>query len=104
MAINTSLDVKLSLYTFESRRNWFLDILQSTREVYKLLIATLLNDVGKDPQLEKEITEKYSAGGPHPNHDHISYIAAKNDRLELMKESPEATVRFISTMREKFFS
>ena len=79
---------RLSQASWNTLRGLFNRHLQTDGELYALLVATIVNDLGKDPALVDAICEKYqpSPNGSAPNHDEVMWIAAKGDDIELLSE------------------
>lgn len=77
--------VKLTKNSFEELQTLFSATLQDSNgdDVYCLLVATLVNDLGKDPEYYEKVKDYVE---PHANHDTVIYVAAKHDMVELVKE------------------
>src|SRR5438477_613766 len=67
--------VKLTLESFRKLRHFFLDRLQNPDDIYALLVATVINDIGKDLDLAKQVER--ATGHSGLNHDEVSFFAAK---------------------------
>ncbi|KAE8138638.1 hypothetical protein BDV38DRAFT_270486 [Aspergillus pseudotamarii] len=66
--------VQLSPATFKSFRDLARSILKTPDDILALVVSLVLGDVGKDPELEKEIQRK---DGQKPNHDEVLASAIK---------------------------
>ncbi|MCJ1358672.1 MAG: hypothetical protein MMC33_008672 [Icmadophila ericetorum] len=95
---------KLSKESFEDLRKLFGGVLVdgNGEDIYCLLVATLVNDLGKDPEYYKKVekyleisddetsdedallSERDRARPPPVNHDTIIYVAAEHDEVELV--------------------
>jgi len=71
---------KLSRESFSQMSTLFKQYLPTSKDVYLLIVATIVADVGKDPGLAGEI-EKQSGSKVADNHDLLVYEAAKMDLL-----------------------
>ena len=83
-----SSEVRLSRKSFAALREMFLEGLKSSGDVYALIVATIVNDLGKDPSLMEEIRPDLPPDQKHPNHDQVVYLAAKVGRVPLISEFP----------------
>ncbi|KAI9763823.1 MAG: hypothetical protein M1840_009077 [Geoglossum simile] len=70
--------VKLLRESFNKLRDFFTTHLQQTGNVISLLVATVVNDLGKDPNLASEITQLNTE---EPNHDMVVYEAALKGKI-----------------------
>lgn len=80
---------KLTRESFEELRRLFLKDLRNEADVYALLVSTVVNDLGKDPELPKKVAEYMPKYANNPNHDLVAYIAAKNGLLPLIDEAKD---------------
>ncbi|MCJ1485266.1 hypothetical protein MMC06_005440 [Schaereria dolodes] len=78
--------VKLRHKTFERLRAFFVEALEDPEDIYLLLIATVLNDIGKDTHLSFEVEAVAGRSIQHDNHDRIVYAAAELGMLPLLEE------------------
>ncbi|MCJ1311406.1 hypothetical protein MMC25_005077 [Agyrium rufum] len=93
--------IKLKLESFAQLRKLFMETLRSPDDYYSLLVATIVNDIGKDPDLTTEVidalrkSEKPSTTSEESvpstpierqNHDMIVYIAADSHLVPLIEE------------------
>ncbi|MCJ1398694.1 hypothetical protein MMC11_001895 [Xylographa trunciseda] len=78
---------KLRRESFDRLRELFMSGLKTEEDVYALLVATVVNDLGKDPNMPKKVTQFLQEYPPNPNHDMIVYIAAQHGMLPLINES-----------------
>ncbi|ETN37660.1 uncharacterized protein HMPREF1541_07283 [Cyphellophora europaea CBS 101466] len=84
---------RLTEDSFAWLRDYFRQNLGSTQDVLLLVISMVINDLGKDPNLEQQVKRHFEAGGrslPDQNHDSILYEAASIgiiDCLSLLDES-----------------
>ena len=74
---------------FQTLRKLFMENLRNEKDVYALLVSTVVNDLGKDPELPKQVQPILRKMGytSEPNHDLVAYIAAKENKLELINEA-----------------
>jgi hypothetical protein len=79
---------KLSQESFDKLRGLFLTYLRDGRDVYALLVSTVVNDMGKSPELFEKVASflPISEYSTEPNHDMIGFIAAKNGVFPLIDE------------------
>ena len=82
--------IRITRESFTNLRDLFLADIQSPGEVYALFVSTIVNDVGKDPNLYDRIINSLPEGMAHPNHDRVVLMAAEQNMLEIMKEFPES--------------
>ena len=77
--------VKLTEDSFHELHQLFYNVLKNPDSdvVYSLLVATLVNDLGKDPELYEQVKDYVD---PHMNHDMIVYVAAEHGLVGLVKE------------------
>ncbi|MCJ1250041.1 hypothetical protein MMC30_007267 [Trapelia coarctata] len=80
---------KLTQGSFQELRRLFLKDLRNESDVYALLVSTVVNDLGKDPELPKKVAQYVPKYGHNPNHDLVAYIAAKNGLLPLIDEAKD---------------
>ncbi|MCJ1394729.1 hypothetical protein MMC18_007609 [Xylographa bjoerkii] len=78
---------KLRRESFDQLRELFMAGLKTEDDVYALLVATMVNDLGKDPDMPRKATQFLQEYPPNPNHDMIVYIAAQHGMLPLINES-----------------
>ena len=72
--------------SWDELRRIFESTLQSDGEVYALLVATIVNDLGKDPALVQEICDQEPDGATSPNHDAVIYEAARAGKIEVLQD------------------
>ena len=77
---------KLRLESFRHLRSLFKEGLPTPDDFYAVLVATVVNDIGKDPDFTKDIVKKVDPSAIGQNHDMIAYIAAKAKLLPLIEE------------------
>ena len=82
---------KLRRESFDQLRELFMAGLKTEDDVYALLVAIVVNDLGKDPDMPKQVTQFLQEYPPNPNHDMIVYIAARHGMLPLINESEGTT-------------
>src|SRR6186713_332332 len=87
-SIGQPAKIKISKESFQRLRKLFLDDLQSAGEVYALFVSTIVNDLGKDPEFDSDFISRFYEKS-RPNHDKLVHMAAKDGRLELIREFPE---------------
>ena len=68
---------------FQTLRKLFMENLRNEKDVYALLVSTVVNDLGKDPDLPKQVQPLLQGLGytSEPNHDLVAYIAAIHTNL-----------------------
>jgi hypothetical protein len=71
---------KLSWESFQRMSTFFNQCLPTLNDVYLLVIATIVADIGKDPSLAGEI-QQHSGRKVAGNHDYLVYEAAKLDLI-----------------------
>ncbi|KAI9754796.1 MAG: hypothetical protein M1815_005436 [Lichina confinis] len=74
---------RLRQESFEALKQYFDDVLLTPEDVYSLLVAVVVNDLGKDPGLAEEIAARF---GKNLNHDIVVYEAAKADLIPCMRQ------------------
>ena len=77
---------------FQTLRKLFMENLRNEKDVYALLVSTVVNDLGKDPDLPKQVQPLLRGLGytSEPNHDLVAYIAATHtDLLPLIDEAKD---------------
>ncbi|MCJ1326444.1 hypothetical protein MMC10_003108 [Thelotrema lepadinum] len=79
-------EVRLEKQSFETLRDIFHDGLQSSEDIYALIVATLINDLGKDDSLWEEVQELLPKKRHQPNHDEVLYLAAQLGLVPLMSD------------------
>ncbi|MCJ1410107.1 hypothetical protein MMC19_004192 [Ptychographa xylographoides] len=79
--------------SFEQLRALFMHGLKTQEDVYTLLVATVVNDLGKNPNLTKQVTEFLKDYPPNPNHDMIVCIAAEHGKIPLIDEADNTASR-----------
>ena len=84
-------EMKLREHSFMELRNVFLEGLQSNEDVYALVVATLVNDLGKDDSLWEEVEGLLPRRRHRPNHDEILYLAAQLGLVPLMSDFPNSS-------------
>ena len=77
---------RLSRNSWKELRGIFESTLRSGGEVYALLVATIVNDLGKDPMLVQRIIKRPSDSFTSPNHDAVIYEAAREGKLEVLRD------------------
>ena len=77
---------KLRPESFKQLRSFFQESLSTSDDIYALLVATVVNDVGKDPDFIKEVVDMVGDSAVGQNHDVIAYIAAKARMIPLIEE------------------
>ena len=77
---------KLRPESFRQLRLLFEEGLRSPDDIYALLVATVVNDVGKDPDFFKEVVDKVGESAVGQNHDMVAYIAAQAQLIPLIEE------------------
>ena len=78
--------IKLKPQSFQELRALFKDGLKDPETLYALLVATVVNDLGKDPNLSKEITAEGHGDLLHQNHDMVVYVAAEANMIDLLSD------------------
>ena len=91
--------VKLTRASFQAFRHMFLEGLQGSEEVYALIVATMINDLGKDDALWQEVKGLRRVGEHIPNHDEVVYQAAQLGLVPLLSDFPAAGSCYTSLMR-----
>ena len=84
-------EMKLREHSFVTLRNVFLEGLQSNEDVYALVVATLVNDLGKDDSLWEEVQGLLPRRRHRPNHDEILYLAAHLGLVPLIADFPSSS-------------
>ena len=82
--------VKLKQESFQQLRKLFLEGLDDLQNTYALLVATVVNDLGKDPDLSSEVAAKVGKSFAFENHDMVVYTAAQANMIELLNEFPSS--------------
>ena len=82
--------VKLRPESFEKLRKLFQEGLQDPKDIYALLVAMVVNDLGKDPDLSKDVIAVAGESLAKQNHDMIVYAAAQADMLPLLNDFDKA--------------
>ena len=77
---------KLRSESFRQLRSLFQEGLSTADDLYAVLVATVVNDIGKDPEFSKEVADKVGPSAIGQNHDMVAYIAAKARLLPLVEE------------------
>lgn len=80
---------RLTPNSFQELRCFFSTGLRNEADVYALLVSTVVNDLGKDPELPKKVAKYAPKDADNPNHDLVAYIAARNGLLPLIDESKD---------------
>lgn len=75
--------------SFRQLRQLFMGGLDTEEDVYALFVATVVNDLGKDPQLSARVADLLKDYSSKANHDLVVYIAAKHDMLPLINEAKD---------------
>ena len=84
------------------------DFFRGYRDIYALLVAVVVDDLGKDPQLAREVAERRSHGHGHDsarnakmvNHSDFLYQAAKTGMIPALKSASEAGRKAIISSME----
>ena len=76
--------VKLRPESFEKLRRLFQEGLQDSKDIYALLVAMVVNDLGKDPDLSEDVIA--GTGDSKQNHDMIVYAAAQANMIPLLDD------------------
>lgn len=79
---------RLRQESFATLKRYFHDVLLTPEDVYAVLVAVVVNDLGKDPGLAQEITARV---GKKLNHDTVVYEAAKADMIPCMRQLDPGT-------------
>ena len=77
---------KLTLDSFSKLRNFFLERLHDTDVISSVLVVTVINDIGKDPNLADEIERNTDTSDL--NHDEVAFFAAKMGILPSLEKFP----------------
>ena len=83
-----SSSVKLRPESFHQLRQLFLEGLEGVKNVYALLVATVVNDLGKAPDLASKVSTKVGKSFAYENHDMVVYTAAQANMIELLDDFP----------------
>ena len=70
---------RLSPKSFDWLNTYFRQNLQTPQDILPLVVSLIINDLGKDPNLEREVAEYFEQNGdnlPKQNHDSLLYEAA----------------------------
>lgn len=78
--------VKLRPESFAELRKLFQDGLQDPKDIYALLVAMVVNDLGKDSDLAKAVIARVGDSLAKQNHDMIVYAAAKAGMIPLLDD------------------
>ena len=78
--------VKLKIESFQELRALFEDGSKDPKNLYALLVATVVNDLGKDPDLFKDVFAKGRQDLIGQNHDMVVYAAAEANMIELLND------------------
>ena len=81
--------LKLRSESFQELRFLFEDGFKDPKNLYALLVATVVNDLGKDPNLSEEVNARGRNNLIHPNHDMVVYAAAEANMIELLLDFDE---------------
>ncbi|KAI4155054.1 MAG: hypothetical protein LQ340_001269 [Diploschistes diacapsis] len=90
---------KLTQGSFTALRNMFREDLRNTEEVYALIVAITINDLGKDDSLWKEVQALQPPRKSQPNHDEIIYLAAQLGLVPLMSDFHDSSTCHLSIIR-----
>ena len=96
---NQGPKVKLTQRSFQELRAMFVQGLQGSEDIYALIVATMINDLGKDNMLWQAVKERQSPEAHIPNHDEVLYQAAELDLVPLMLDFPPSSQCYVSLMR-----
>lgn len=77
---------KLRPTSFEKLQELFVKGLAHPGDLFALLVATVVNDLGKDPNLVQNVLERTGKVLQGSNHDTIVYEAAKADMIPCMQQ------------------
>ena len=80
--------VRLSRNSFFALRSALVESLGTCEEVYALIVATIINDLGKNPALWEDIRSYLAPGKSPTNHDDIIFHAARLEKIPLISEFP----------------
>ncbi len=80
--------VKLRPESFRQLRELFLVDLRTDEVVYTLIVAILINDLGKDPSLSLAVSQIPGQDKVQLNHDEVINLASSNNLLALLREFP----------------
>lgn len=78
---------RLNRASFEWLRAHFHQNLRNPEDVLLLVISMIINDLGKDPNLEKEVAQYFKDSGqdlPDQNHDSLLYEAANKGLIDCL--------------------
>ncbi|MCJ1256720.1 hypothetical protein MMC24_004544 [Lignoscripta atroalba] len=78
--------IKLCEQSFNKLRSIFVEGLKDPEDIYALLIATVVNDIGKDPHLAQEVASITGHSIDGYNHDKVVYAAAQLEMLPLLED------------------
>lgn len=73
--------IKMTEESFKQFHELAVKTLSDPEHVLALIVAIVVGDVGKDPELVKEVREKDTRHATLENHDEVIYTAAMNDML-----------------------
>jgi hypothetical protein len=82
--------VKLRQESFAELRALCMICLQHPEDIMTLLIAIVINDLGKSPHFAEEVEAATGRSITGSNHDVIVYIAAKEDMIPCLRELDKA--------------
>ena len=79
---------RLSPASWTRLQTLFATHLRTDGEVYALLVATIVNDLGKNPDLVQSILDRHPAspGAAAPNHDQVIHLAAEHGDIDVLNE------------------
>jgi hypothetical protein len=79
-------NTKLRRDSFTQLREFFLENLQSPADTIALLVATVVNDLGKDPNLATDFASVTGQSLEGLNHDMVVYEAARADMIPCIRQ------------------
>lgn len=82
--------VKLTETSFQQLRNFFTHRVRTADDLYTLLVAIAIDDIGKDPQFAKEI-EQQAGDSTDGNHSELVFKAAQADLIIALKMIPTSS-------------
>ena len=72
--------------------------LRRSEDVYALIVATIINDLGKSKSMWQKVKKRLSLAGRTPNHDKVLYKAAELGLVELMLDFPPSSQCYTTLM------
>lgn len=86
---------RLTRSSFNWLRDYFRQNLRNTDDVQLLVISMIINDLGKDPNLEREVAQYFTEQGQHmpdQNHDSLLYEAANAGMINCLAFLEESQI------------